>query len=437
MIDYRILLRPDGSCTIPQGTKEISRDAFSWALQKLKRINLPPSVTKIAANAFVGCSELTSISFPETLTEIDGCAFSGCTGLTSIHIPASVTKIEDYAFCDCGNISEISVAEGNPMYKSENNCLLTKDGKRLLLGCRNSIIPETVTEIGIAAFFLMKGFSHIDIPSNVTIIDKGAFYGCDLETITFPDGLLEIRDEAFQCCWHLKKFSLPSSLKEIGKEAFMMCEKLRCIDIPANVIKIGRGAFCYCTKLKAITVSSSNPSFYAVNNCLLAKKGKRLIAGCKASIIPEGVLQICANAFDGCKELQEISIPSSVKRIGKLAFSSCEKIREIVIPEGVTIINEATFDGCYNLETVSIPKSVIKIGNYAFENCYELKNIEIPERIQEVGEGAFIRCFNLKNAKMPISGKVKIGTNAFEKTQVAIPQTNWILQLFSSATLPS
>ena len=238
---------------------------------------------------------------PDGVTEIGGAAFRGCTSLTSVVIPDSVTLIDDGAFEGCIGVVNISVSVDNPSYVSINNCCLSKDLRKLIFGCRSSIIPE---------------------------------------------GISMIRLHAFSGCTGLTSAVIPDSVTKIEYEAFRGCTGLTSIMIPDSVTEIGRGAFEGCAGVANISVSIDNPSYVSINNSCLSKDLRKLIFGCRASIIPEGV-----------------------SMIGEFAFSGCTGLTSIVIPDSVAIINASAFYGCINLTIIKIPESVTGIGKRAFYGC--------------------------------------------------------------------
>ena len=146
----------------------------------------------------------------------------------------------------------------------------------------NYTISEKIKEIGRLSF-AQSGLQSIEIPSNVTTIDYGAFYGCqDLKEVTIPDSVISIGTKAFaDTPWldnwldgtskgseddflivgdHIllayrgnsAKVEIPEGVKQIGSEAFKNHQELTQITIPDSVSKIGADAFRNCSSLTRV-----------------------------------------------------------------------------------------------------------------------------------------------------------------------------------------
>ena len=190
------------SITIPNGITYIANYAFHNC-SSLTSIAIPNSVYNIEEYAFYGCSSLTSVTIPNGVTQIGTGAFGGCSDLTSLTIPNSVTSIAGNVISSCPNITSIIVESGNAEYDSRENCnaIISTRTNVLLSGCKNTVIPNSVTKIGRYAFSGSIDLSSITIPDNVTIIDQNAFSGCSsLTSITIPKNVTGIGWMAFTGC---------------------------------------------------------------------------------------------------------------------------------------------------------------------------------------------------------------------------------------------
>ena len=116
---------------------------------------IPDGVTSIGSYAFYGYTLLTSVTIPESVTSIGYGAFAYCDSLTSVTIGNGVTSIGERAFRGCTSLETITVDSGNSVYHSADNCLIETATKTLIVGCKNSVIPDdgSVTSIGDYAFY--------------------------------------------------------------------------------------------------------------------------------------------------------------------------------------------------------------------------------------------------------------------------------------------
>ena len=378
----------------------------------------------IGYNAFEGCTGLTSVSIPNSIKEIGWMAFSGCSSLTSISIPSSVEMISWYAFQDCGGLTSVTIPEsviqigisvfsgcsalesivvesGNPIYDSRAGCnaIIETASNTLISGCKNTIIPSSVTSIDNGAFAALTGLTSISIPNSVTEIGQGAFFSCSgLTSITISNSVTKIGGYAFRDCSGLTSITIPNSVTEIGYEAFSGCSGLTSVIIGNSVTTIGPEAFLGCSGLTSVTIPNSVTSIggYAFRDC----------GSLTSVIIGNSVIWIGEYAFSDCSGLTSITIPESVTSIGTWAFAGCD-LESIVVESGNTKYDSR--GGCNALiETASnklivgckntiIPSSVTAIEETAFAGCSGLTSITIPRSVTTIAVGAFYVCSGLES----------------------------------------
>ena len=313
------------------------------------------------------------------------------------------------------------------MYDSRNNCnaIIKTSDNSLIRGCKNTIIPTSVTNIGNSAFDCCSDLTSINISASVTNIGNNAFQFCSgLTSIDIPASVTNIGEYAFYGCSGLisivvesgnsvydsrnncnaiiktndnnlllgcKNTVIPTGVTSIENLAFALCYDLTSINIPARVTNIGEYAFRDCCGLTSIVVENGNNVYDSRNNCnaIIKTNDNNLLLGCKNSIIPTGVTNIGEYAFAYCGGLTSINIPASVTNIGNNAFRGCNDLTSINFSAGVTNIGEYAFAYCRSLTSINIPASVTNIGGYAFEKCSSLTSINIPESVTSIATNTF------------------------------------------------
>lgn len=258
------------------------------------------------------------------------------------------------------------------------------------------------------------------MPIGIDEIDDHVFYGCtSLKEITIPESVVEIGYAAFQDCKNLRTIKFPKGLKEIHTEAFMYCDSLEEVVIPEGVERIGDAAFEFCKNLKHISVSpktlvernafsetpweveqSNNGAF--VTNGILHKVDERI----EEYTIPEDVTKIAMSAFCKCS-IKRLTIPKNVRYIGAYAFSDSQ-LTEIHFECEECEFDHALFERCRNIKEIILPVGMKRIYEYTFGNINAV--VEIPESVVSIDYNAFAPFPLSKPSSMKPKIRAKEGT---------------------------
>ena len=185
-------------------------------------------VDKIGDGAFQGCMTLASITIPDSVNEFGDGAFHSCVSLTGITIPEGVTEIGNDAFAKCYFTAEKFI---------NNSSLDSADN-----GYWGAWVCDIIQDDGLC-------------------IDGSTAVYCrpNAKSVTIPDSVTEIGSAAFLGCFSLTSVTIPEGVTEIGSQAFSVCTSLTSVTIPASVTSVSYLAFAYCSSLKEVYCKPTTP----------------------------------------------------------------------------------------------------------------------------------------------------------------------------------
>ena len=381
----------EGKVTIKPGTLTIARCCFEQC-GKITEVEFPDSLLFIGEMNFLNCYALEKLELPPNIKRLGMHTFTGCL-FEEIYIHENIEYLHSEAFANCPSVNSISVSPDNKIYESENNCVIRKEDKVLILGCKESVIPEGISAIGPRAFSGTASPKEVKIPDSAKSIGDNAFFECDtLEKITLSKNLESIGRYAFACCDGIKSVSFPETIKKFENSAFWKCTRLKNIEFSRNVgeVYFGLHSFSECTALEEIFI----PRFSEF-----------------------------VSPFVGCTGLKKIEF------FGENTFFSTEfsdsPIEEIVIAEGSKVVKWNNIPNAESIKKITLPSSLEVIEAFAFENCVQLEEITLPAALKELGVSPFYNCPKLAKIEL-LSDHVDIAySDSLDGTAFIENEDNW------------
>ncbi len=370
-------------------------------------------------------ANIKSVVITNGVSSIGNGAFSNLDSLEVVSIPESVVTIGDFVFSGCVNLTDITIAEENPVYCTVENVLFNKNQTVLIQyapGKQDAayVIPETVITIGKGAF-ASASVGSITVPNSVTVIEENAFAFCDSLTNVYYDGFQSVWNDlasaasgneallnaAVVCSWNegtcgegvIWQLDNAGTLTisgtgdmadyELRKTPwYSLRNNIQKVVICDGVTAIGAGAFFECANVIDVTLGND-----------LTAIGDRAFGSCKGITeiaLPESVTHVGDFAFASCEGLTELDLGETVETIGASAFYNCIGLTQITIPNSVTSLGERAFNSCTALTDVVIGNGITAINPYVFHNCFNLVNVTLPETVISIGDSAFDLCTKLK-----------------------------------------
>ena len=352
---------------------------------------------------------ITSIVIDEGITYLGNYLLYGLNAATSISLPSTLAASGGLAFAGCKKLVDYECAEGCCISVVDGTFVLSDHGATLLS------VPDKSKLVG-----------EVTVPSTVTSIGNNLSGATAMTSVVLPAGLTRIGVNAFKGCTGLTEITLPCDLGS-SSNAFDGCSSLVSISFAEGVTSVlggGLGRLANLTTMKfpstlaelnvdLIGESVTDITFapgcaYSLNNGVISKAtesgtellkvlpGASIVDADGVLDIPEGVVSLGANVFQGRSDIKSVVLPSTLKTIGDQAFMDCSDIKSVVFPSTLKTIGDQAFRNCSNIAgALSIPQGVTELGQGAFVGTGITKAV-IPTGVATVGSQAFSFCPNLK-----------------------------------------
>lgn len=417
--------------TVTAPSRDFTFDATTGTIKKYNGndavVNIPSEINgtpvTTIGNAAFRDSSVTSVTIPASVTEIGANAFAGCTNLTSVNYIG-------------GDWSKLTIQSGNPAVEDAakdaaneqlfdfefilNNTAVIVTNYKYNGAAADVTIPsryqgKPVTTIGHAAFF-NSAVTSVTIPDSVTSISDEAFINCPkLTNISIPNSVTYIGFSAFSSCTSLKSITLPSSLSFISGALFLGCSQLTTIHIPVSVTSIGNNAFADCPSLMTVTYPGSKTQWDDItkgrNSDVL--ENHLICAMLEATFTADGTTFAQPQTIDRGKNFTEPAAPSKENHTFAGWYNGDEKFDFDADTTNAPNVLELVAKWDINQYTVQF---VSDHGSFADQPIEHGKLIETDKlTIPEVEGYTFDGWYTEDNTKFDFTQPIKHNTTVYAK----------------------
>ena len=198
--------------------------AFAGSLA-LKEFTIKGDLDSIGNAAFIDCTSLKTVTIGGNVASFGNNAFENCTALESVTISGNIGNIGEFAFANCTSLKTITFKDntsGISTFSLRNSAGSSTIGRYAFMNCislESFRINSGVTEIGSCAFFGTINLKEI------TVAEDNANYCTDEYGVLFNKDktfLIQMPAKA-----DIEKYVLPESTQTVGIGAFFGCESLK------------------------------------------------------------------------------------------------------------------------------------------------------------------------------------------------------------------
>lgn len=407
--------------TLLSSIVKIEADVFS-EFNSLEEVNYKGSIDKWAEiefdtllsnpvakakNILIGGNKVTKINLNDTLTKVNPYAFAGFIDVTEVVIPDTVKSIGSSAFYYCNSIISMTLP-----FVGGQDTLLNIPSEKTLFGYifgqdeyeDGDKVLQKFSEQDIVTYYVPETLTSITITGGK--MQYGAFSNLYMiNEVVLEDGVTNLSEGAFLHCTSLFRVTVGDGIDAINKDAFYGCSYLDSITLGASVKEFGENSLFGCVSLKNYIVSEDNETFSSIDGNLYSKDARTLIRYANGKTdedftVGDNVIQISEEAFYNANNLVTLHTGKNVVLIGKSAFRSCEKLKEVTIGNDVTTLSGWVFYGCTLLEKITFGQSIQFIGEFAFGSCESLTSITIPNTVTTMGNSVFSGCVLLETVML-------------------------------------